>query len=124
MHRGRTILTLVATSLLLAVSPALAGTPKSSSSISLTFSGTAIGSGPPLSDKFVIVRLVVSHLVELERLGSLLVKTTFQETVSVTLTLTLAFDVFLVAGEAAFVSVNVSAGRSTVPVQSLLSYSV
>jgi hypothetical protein len=47
MHSGRTILTLAATSLLLAVSPALAGTPKSSSSISLVmFSVSAIGTGP------------------------------------------------------------------------------
>jgi hypothetical protein len=46
MNRGRTILTLVATSLLLAVSPALAGTPKSTSSISLVmFSASAIGTG-------------------------------------------------------------------------------
>jgi hypothetical protein len=72
----------------------------------------------------VIVRLVVSHVVEFERFGSLLVKTTLHETVSVAVTLTLVFDVFRVAGDVAFVSVNVSAGRSTVPVQSLLLYSV
>jgi len=72
----------------------------------------------------VIVRLVVSHLLELERLGSPLVNTTFHETVSVALTLTVEFEVFLVTGEVAFVNVNVSAGRNTVPVQLLLSYSV
>src|SRR6266508_1451585 len=68
----------------------------------------------------------VSHLLEPETLASLLVKTTFQETVSVTLTVTLVFEVdrVLSAREVAFVRVNVSAGRNTVPVQSLLSYSV
>jgi hypothetical protein len=52
MHRGRTILTLAATSLLLAVSPAFAGTPKSSSSISLVmFSVSSLGTGPHWSNQ-------------------------------------------------------------------------
>jgi hypothetical protein len=73
-----------------------------------------------------MVTVEVSHLLEPETLASLLVKTTFQETVSVTLTVTLVFEVdrVLSARELAFVRVNVSAGRNTVPVQSLLSYSV
>jgi len=69
----------------------------------------------------VIVRVVVSHRVELETRGSLDVKTTSQDTVLVPLavTLVLVFVVFLVTGDDAPVKVKVSAERRTVPVQSL-----
>jgi len=47
--------------------------------------------------------------------GSLLVKTTFHEVVAVASTLTVAFVVVLVAGDAAFVNVNDSAGIKLLP---------
>jgi hypothetical protein len=72
----------------------------------------------------VIVRLVVSHpLIEPWTFSFELVKTTRQETVVDVLTLTLVFEVLLVAGEAAPVSVIVSV-NSAVPVQSPLENSV
>ena len=46
MHRTRTILTLAAMSLFLAVSPALAAKPTSSSSIKLVLLSASVGSGP------------------------------------------------------------------------------
>ena len=65
----------------------------------------------------MIVRLVVSHFDELDTFGSLLVKTTPHETSLVTDTSTLEFVVDRFTGDAALLNVNVSAGRSTVPLQ-------
>ena len=70
--------------------------------------------------QFVIVRVVVSHRVELATKGSLEVKTTSQDTVVVPLAVTVVsvFVVFFVTGEDAPVKVKVSAERRTAPVQS------
>jgi hypothetical protein len=65
----------------------------------------------------VIVRLLVSHLVEPDTNGLVLEKTTSHETSAVASTVTVELVVDLLAGDVAPVSVNVSAGRSTVPVQ-------
>jgi hypothetical protein len=63
----------------------------------------------------VIVRLVFSQCVLLPTSGSLLVKLTSHDTVLVVDTLVVEFVVTRVAGEAASVSVNVSASRRTDP---------
>ena len=66
----------------------------------------------------MIVRLVVSHLDDPDTNGSVLVNTTSQDTVAVCSTVTVWLVVDRFTGDAAPSSVNVSAGRSTVPVQS------
>jgi hypothetical protein len=63
----------------------------------------------------VIVRAVTSQCELPLTLGLLLVNWTSHETVAVDVTRTVVFVVLRVAGEAAFVSVNVSADRRTVP---------
>ena len=65
----------------------------------------------------MIVRLVVSHFDELAMFGSLLVKTTPHDTSLVTETLTVELVVDRVTGDEALLSANVSAARSTVPLQ-------
>ena len=67
----------------------------------------------------MILRVVVSHFVVLRTFASLLVNCTNHETVVDALTRNEVFEVFLVTGEAAPVSVNVFAlaGIRTVPVQ-------
>jgi hypothetical protein len=72
----------------------------------------------------VIVRLVVSHLVDPDTFGSVLVNTTSHETSFVASTVTVELVVDRLAGEAALLRVNVSAGLSTVPVQVSPSWSV
>ena len=73
----------------------------------------------------MIVRSDDSQWLESARkLPAAAVKTTFHETVLLVATVVAVFVVFLVAGEAALVSGNVSAALSTVPVQLALSYSV
>ena len=73
-----------------------------------------------------MVRAVVSHLGlgGLSMLGSVLVKTTFQETVVLALTFTVVLVVLTVVGEEAPVRVIVGSVYNAVPVQSLLGYSV
>ena len=74
--------------------------------------------------QFVIVRLVVSHLDDPDTNGLVLVNTTSHETLAVASTVTVWLVVDRFTGDAALFSVNVSAGRSTVPVQSLPACSV
>ena len=66
----------------------------------------------------MIVRLVVSHLDDPDTNGLVLVNTTSHETLAVASTVTVWLVVDRFTGDAALVNVNVSAGRSTVPVQS------
>lgn len=64
----------------------------------------------------MIVRLVCSvHFVKPVTFESLLENTTFHETVAEALTLNVLFVVVLVAGDAALVSVNDSAGINSLP---------
>ena len=65
----------------------------------------------------MIVRLVVSHLVDPDTRGSELANTTSHETSAVASTVTLLLVVDLVAGDTALVNVKLSAARNTVPVQ-------
>ena len=71
--------------------------------------------------QFVITRLVFSHAVEDDTFESELVKSTFHETESEASTVTVVLVVDLDTGDDALLRVNDCAGRSTVPVQSLLS---
>lgn len=72
----------------------------------------------------MIVRVVVSHLVDPDTFGFVLANTTSQETLDDAVTSTVVLVVDLVTGDVALVKVNVSAGRSTVPVQSVPAWSV
>ena len=66
----------------------------------------------------MIVRLVVSHLVDPDTNGLLLVNTTSHETTAVSSTVTAWLVVSRFTGDAALSSGTVWAGRSTIPVQS------
>ena len=74
----------------------------------------------------MIVRVVVSHRVELETRGSLDVKTTSQDTVLVPLAVTLVvvFVVFRTTGDDAFENVKLCEKPRSAPVQSLPACSV
>ena len=60
---------------------------------------------------------MLSHLVDPDTFGSVLEKTTSQETPAVASTVTVVLVVVWLTGEAAPLSVNVSAARRTAPVQ-------